>query len=158
GSGCSIAVLDSGVDSTHHELTYNGSSRVLVNVRAARFYDAVDYDGHGTFVASVAAGTRHSGPGLYTGIAPGASIMNVKVLDQSGREKSSYIIDGVNWCVSNLTTYNIKFINMSLGCPAVDSYRNDPLCQAVRAAHDAGIVVVVAAGNDGKDANGNKLY
>lgn len=158
GTGVGIAVLDSGIDTTHHELTYNGVSRVSVNVRCARFYDASDYNGHGTHIAAVAAGTNHVGPSLYTGVAPGASIINVKVLDRSGKGYASDIIDGVNWCVNNRAYYNIKVMNLSLGTPAIDSYRNDPLCQAVRAAHDAGIVVVVAAGNDGKDKNGNKIY
>src|SRR5208282_1418967 len=48
-------------------------------------------------------------------------------------------------------TYNIRVINLSLGRPVFESYTVDPLCQAVEAAYKAGIVVVVAAGNDGRD-------
>src|SRR5437870_13120539 len=55
-------------------------------------------------------------------------------------------------------TYNIRVVNMSLGTPAVDSYRNDPICIAVRRLVDSGMVVVVAAGNNGKNAAGQKVY
>src|SRR5215467_6180175 len=149
GAGVGIAILDSGIYSSHHQITYNGVSRISVNV---------DAGGHGTHVASMACGTNHIGPGAYTGVAPGATIINVKVLDRTGTGYTSNIINAINWCVSYRYTYNIKVMNLSLGAPAVDSYQNDPVCKAVRAAHDAGIVVVVAAGNDGKDQNGNKLY
>ena len=158
GNGVGIAILDSGIDSTHHSITYNGVTRISVQVAASGFRDADDYSGHGSHVATVAAGTNHIGPNLYTGIAPGAKILDVKILDREGRGYTSDIIAGVNWCVSYRTAYNIKVINLSLGAPAIDSYKNDPLCKAVRTATDAGIVVVVAAGNDGKDDSGKKLY
>ena len=158
GTGVGIAVIDSGVYPTHHEIAYNGVSRLTANIDGGHFGETKDEYGHGTFVASIAAGSNHIGPGDYTGIAPGANIINIKALDASGVGSSTNIIAAVNWCVANRFAYNIKVINMSLGAPAVDSYRNDPLCLAVRAAHDAGIVVVCAAGNDGKDQNGAKIY
>ena len=58
----------------------------------------------------------------------------------------------------NRTKYNIRVVNMSLGAPAVDSYKIDPLCLAVRRLVDAGVVVVAAAGNNGKGANRQKIY
>src|SRR5207245_6820117 len=58
----------------------------------------------------------------------------------------------------NKDKYNIRIVNMSLGTPAVSTYKNDPVCRAARALVDAGIVVVAAAGNNGKDANGRKIY
>lgn len=158
GNGVGIAIIDSGIDETHHELNFNWNDRVIKDIDAGNFGNTADQMGHGTHVASVACGTNHVGPGAYTGIAPGANIINLKVLDGNGVGYSSQIINAINWCVSYRNVYNIRVINLSLGAPAVDSYRNDPLCQAVRAAHDAGIVVVAAAGNDGKDQNGNKLY
>jgi serine protease AprX len=158
GAGVGIAILDSGIDYYHHELTYNGVSRISVQADAGGFGNADDFAGHGTHVASVACGTSHVGPAAYTGIAPGATIINVKVLDRHGAGYTSNIINALNWCISNRNQYNIRIINLSLGAPAIDSYRNDPLCRAVRAAHDAGIVVVCAAGNHGKDSDGNKIY
>lgn len=157
GSGVGIAILDSGIDYYHHEFTYGGS-RIAAEVDFGGFRNTDDYGGHGTHVASIAAGGGHIGPRNYTGVAPGASIINCKVLDRNGRGYTSDIIDAVNWCVAYRYFYNIKIINMSLGAPAIDSYQNDPLCRAVRAAHDVGIVVVAAAGNNGKDSSGTKLY
>src|SRR6266571_1941280 len=58
----------------------------------------------------------------------------------------------------NRVAYNIRVVNMSLGMPAVDSYRNDPVCRAVRGLVNAGFVVVAAAGNNGVDSNGHKIY
>jgi subtilisin family serine protease len=60
--------------------------------------------------------------------------------------------------LANRLLYNIKVVNMSLGAPAIDSYRNDPLCRAVRRLVDAGVVVVAAAGNNGKNGAGQKIY
>lgn len=158
GAGVGIALIDSGVNPTHHEIDYDGNNRISMNLDAGGFGTTNDLYGHGTFVASIATGTNHIGPGAYTGIAPGANIINIKALDSSGSGFTTNVIAAVDWCVANRSAYNIKVINMSLGAPAVDSYKNDPLCLAVRAAHDAGIVVVCAAGNDGKDAAGNEIY
>ncbi len=117
-----------------------------------------DTNGHGTHVASLAAGSSGFAGGAYGGIAPGANLLSLRVLDDNGSGSSSNIIAALDWCITNKNTYNIRVINMSLGAPAVDSYQLDPLCLAARRAHDAGIVVVCAAGNDGKDIEGNKIY
>jgi subtilisin family serine protease len=68
------------------------------------------------------------------------------------------VLRALDWVASNRATYNIRVVNMSLGMPAVDSYRNDPVCRAARRLVDAGVVVFAAAGNNGKDSEGNKLY
>src|SRR6185436_17332481 len=64
----------------------------------------------------------------------------------------------LDWVLANRSNYGIRVVNMSIGTPAIDSYLNDPLCQAVRAVADSGIVVIAAAGNNGKTANGQKIY
>ena len=94
----------------------------------------------------------------YSGIAPNAKIINVRVLDDKGVGSTAKLINALDWIYANRTKYNIKVVNMSLGSPAVESWRNDPLCRAVRKLTAAGIVVVAAAGNNGKDANGQKIY
>src|SRR6185503_17592041 len=94
----------------------------------------------------------------YTGIAPEANLINVRVLNSVGSGTASNTIAGIDWCIANKAVYNIRILNLSLGTTAVDSYIDDPLCQAVRRAYAAGLVVCVAAGNAGKDANGNKIY
>jgi serine protease AprX len=117
-----------------------------------------DNYGHGTHVATMVAGADTFVSGDYTGIAPGASLLNLRVLDDNGQGSASNIIAAIDWCVTNKATYNIRVINMSLGGVAKNSYLSDPLCLAVRRAYSAGIIVVCAAGNDGKSATGQKYY
>src|SRR6185436_15521556 len=128
--------------------------------------------GHGSHVASSAAGAAYSNGTTFQGIAPGASIINLRVLNSLGVGTSAGLLNAINWIISpadptksvsstnplNKDKYNIRIVNLSLGAPAVSSYKNDPLCRAARALVDAGVVVVAAAGNNGKDANGRKIY
>jgi subtilisin family serine protease len=104
------------------------------------------------------AGGDRVGASAYRGIAPAARLISLRVLDDNGVGTESSIIAALDWCIANKDAYNIRVINLSLGAVAADSYRQDPLCLAVRRAHDAGIVVVCAAGNMGKDAEGRKIY
>src|SRR5262249_51027327 len=70
---------------------------------------------------------------------------------------TSDVIDGIEWAVSNRTTYNIRVINLSLGHPVMEPSTTDPLCQAVADAVNAGIVVVASAGNTGKSPDGRMV-
>jgi serine protease AprX len=159
GSGIGIAILDSGIAADHHAFrASNSSSRVIVNIDFTGEGRTDDPYGHGTHVASIAAGNSHISQGAYTGIAPGANILNIRVLDSQGRGSTSNAIAGIDWCISNKAAYNIRVLNLSFGATAVDSYKNDPLSKAVRRAFDAGLVVCVAAGNSGKDATGAKVF
>ena len=79
-------------------------------------------------------------------------------MNSEGIGTTAYVLRALDWVATNRSTYNIRIVNMSLGMPAVDSYRNDPVCRAVRRLVDAGVVVFAAAGNNGKDSDGNKLY
>ncbi|HEU4388447.1 MAG TPA: S8 family serine peptidase, partial [Blastocatellia bacterium] len=160
GQGIGIAILDSGIDASHHELlgTY-GQSRVVASVDFTGEGRTDDPYGHGTHVATTAAGNTHVGNnGAYTGIASNANVINVRVLNSQGQGSASNTIAGIDWCITNKLLYNIRVINLSLGTTAVESYKTDPLCLAARRAFDAGIVVCAAAGNSGKDDTGNKLY
>src|SRR2546429_2471445 len=71
---------------------------------------------------------------------------------------TSALLNALNAVALNRAAYNIRVVNVSLGVPAIDSYKNDPVCRAVRRLVDAGVVVVAAAGNDGKDATHAKVY
>ncbi len=82
----------------------------------------------------------------------------MRVLNSQGLGTVSNVIAGINWVIKNKSTYNIRVMNLSLGTGITQSYETDPLCQAVGKAVDAGIVVVVAAGNWGKDSYGNKIF
>jgi subtilisin family serine protease len=82
-------------------------------------------------------------------VASGASLVNLRVLNSQGIGKVSGVLSALDWIVTNRGLHNIKVVNMSLGTPAISSYKNDPICRAVRKLADAGVVVVAAAGNDG---------
>ena len=107
--------------------------------------------GHGTHVAGIAAGNGMLSFGAYAGVAPGANIINLVALDSTGSGTDSTVIAAIQRAIQLKDQYNIRVINLSLGRPVYESYTVDPLCQAVEAAWKAGIVVVVAAGNDGRD-------
>ena len=106
--------------------------------------------GHGTHVASLAAGNGRISNGEYVGIAPNASLINLRVLNADGVGTTAWVLRALDWVASNRAAYNIRVVNMSLGMPAVDSYRNDPICRAVRRLVDAGVVVFAAAGTTAK--------
>ena len=83
--------------------------------------------------------------------------MNLRVLDANGNGSDSSVISAIQRAIALKSTYNIRVISLSLGRPPAGSYLNDPLCQAVEAAWKAGIVVVVAAGNEGRNNSGGNL-
>src|SRR5205807_909062 len=118
--------------------------------------DASDYFGHGTHVAGIVASAGWSSTGrnfshTFKGIAPNANIINLRVLDQNGAGTDSSVIAAIQTAINLKDKYNIRVINLSLGRQAYESYTTDPLCQAVESAWKAGIVVVVAAGNQGRN-------
>jgi serine protease AprX len=164
GKGLSIAVLDSGVQTDHFALAASkapsGPGFVSVSVVTGDTSTADAY-GHGTHVACLAAGPGQnlsSYTGLYTGIAYNARLLNVRVLGADGSGRTSDVIAGIDWCIANRSVQNIRVINLSLGALTPESYKTDPLCQAAERAVSAGIVVVAAAGNNGKDVHGNVVY
>ena len=159
GGGVGIAVVDSGVDAGHAAFRDGlGLSRVAASVDFTGENRTDDPYGHGTHVASIAAGGGQASGGAYTGVAPGARIINLRVLDSEGRGTTSALLASLDWVMSNRTLYNIRVVNLSLGTSAVEAYDDDPVCRAVRRLVDARVVVVAAAGNSGKDAAGNKIY
>src|SRR6201981_3760085 len=89
--------------------------------------------------------------GVIRGIAPNVSLINLRALHKNGQGTDSSVINAINRAIQLKTTYNIRVLNVSVGRPRFESYKNDPLCQAVEAAWKAGIVVVVAAGHYGRD-------
>jgi subtilisin family serine protease len=91
-------------------------------------------------------------------MAPNAKLINVRVLGANGTGTSASAVLGLDWIYNNRAAYNIKVVNLSLGMPAIETWRNDPLCRAARKLVDAGVVVVAAAGNNGRNAAGQKLY
>ncbi len=140
-----VAVIDTGIYNGHVDL--DGGKVIAwkdyVNGRTSPYDD----NGHGTHVSGIIAGTGE-GNSSYRGVAPGAALIGLKVLNASGSGSTSNIIAAVDWCITYRTTYNIRVINMSLGSSG-SSDGTDTLSQAVNNAYNNGIVPVVAAGNSG---------
>ena len=121
---------------------------------------ASPYDGygHGTHVAGLIASSGSHSKGYYQGVAPGARIISLRVLDSHGAGYTSNVIKAVEFAVANRTSLGIHIINLSLGHPIYEPAANDPLVLAVESAVRAGIVVVVSAGNNGQDDSGEIGY
>ena len=150
GTGIGVAVIDSGI-ANHQALR----DRVVASVDfTGRNGSGRDQYGHGTHVAGIIAGSDDSG---YAGVAPGAHLVNLQVLNADGSGDTSDVIAAINWAVEHRAQYRLRVLNLSLGHPVFESYREDPLCQAVQRAVDAGMVVVTAAGNFGKTEDGKAV-
>jgi serine protease AprX len=158
--GIVIALIDSGI-------TVNADlSQPILYQQSFVPGDSSTADayGHGTHVAGMLVGSGKNSSGAnskyqFGGEAPGASLVNLRVLDLNGSGTDSSVISAIERAVTLKSTYGIRVINLSLGRPPAESYVNDPLCQAVEAAWNAGIVVVVAAGNEGRNNTaGNEGY
>src|SRR5690606_31430974 len=113
---------------------------------------AYDDNGHGTFVAGAAAGNGYSSVGRYTGVAPMADIISVKVMNSKGEGNSSDILAGMQWVVDNKERFNIKIMSLSLGSKAVGRAYSDPLAVAAGSVWNRGITVIAAAGNSGPES------
>ncbi|MCP3803488.1 S8 family serine peptidase [Allokutzneria sp. A3M-2-11 16] len=143
GAGVKVAVLDTGVDQTHPDL----ADRELAERNFTDEADAVDRNGHGTHVASTIAGTGVKSGGAYRGVAPGARILDAKVLNRAGSGRDSWLLAGMQWAVEQ----GAKVVNLSLGTR--DTPGTDPVEQAVATlTAEHGALFVVAAGNSGPDA------
>ncbi len=155
GRGVGVAIIDSGIAS-HPAL----AGRVVVNLD---FTDeggrGGDRYGHGTHIAGIVAAksNRNGVEGAETGMAPGAHLLNLKVLGADGSGKASDVIEAIDWAIANKSRYAIRVLNLSLGMAPTQSYRDDPLCQAVERAARAGLVVVASAGNFGQTEDGRTV-
>jgi len=155
GTGIGIAIIDTGIDYNHPDLDdgkvvtgYNFLAGDPSFPQYTSTSDYIDDEGHGTHVAGIAAGAGAT----YRGIAPGANLLALKSLDNTGMGFTSNIIAAIAWCVTNKTTYNIKVINLSLSDGAEwsdpDECDADLEGQAISDAVANGIAVVAAAGNE----------
>jgi len=148
GEGVTIAVLDTGI---YPHKDFEG--RIIAFKDYVNGYkEPYDDQGHGTHVAGDCAGDGTMSDGKFKGPAPSAKLVGVKTLDKHGAGRFSDIIKGIQWTVENKEKYNIKVMNMSLGGPSFQSYKDDPICQAVEKALEKGIIPVIAAGNSGPKA------
>ena len=144
GQGITVAVLDTGIA--------NDSSAFGTRVKArVDFVDPAhpaqgDPAGHGTHVAGIVAASRSF---ASPGVAPDASLVSVRVLDEQGQARTSTVIAGLEWTIVHRSALGIRVVVMALGGPALLSYRDDPLAAAAEIAWRSGLMVVTAAGNGG---------
>jgi serine protease AprX len=157
GANIGVAVIDSGIAAVPDLAGRVVYSQDFVSAdSSSEQTTANDLYGHGTHVAGIIAGSgaeSDASNDFYTfkGLAPGVSLVNLRVLDQKGAGTDSQVIAAIQSAIALKSTYNIRVINLSLGRPVYESYTQDPLCQAVEQAWKAGIFVAVAAGNYGRD-------
>ncbi|MEO3975820.1 S8 family serine peptidase [Streptomyces sp. CAU 1734] len=146
GKGVKIAVLDTGVDAQHPDL----KGRVTASRNFSDAPDDKDRQGHGTHVASTAAGSGAKSNGTHKGVAPQAEIINGKVLNDFGGGADSDIIAGIDWAV----TQGADIVNLSLG--GWDGPEIDPMeAQINKLTAEKGVLFAVASGNGGPNSVGS---
>jgi serine protease AprX len=164
GKGVVVAVIDSGIGKANDFNNASGKTRIVYSQNFTQDKNADDYYGHGTHVAGIIAGAGQDSTCstcflTYYGLAPQVNLVNLKALDANGNGKDSSVISAIQAAINLRSKYNIRIINLSLGRGIYESYTVDPLTQAVEQAWKAGIVVVVSAGNYGRDnSNDNGGY
>ncbi|MEM7798578.1 MAG: S8 family serine peptidase, partial [Chloroflexota bacterium] len=142
GEGIGIAVVDTGV----REGMIGKPLYLSVDFINQDFEPQLDEHGHGTLMSSMAAGAN---PGA---VAPEADIISVRVLDENGSGSVSDLVEGLSFIYTYRDILNIRVVNLSIQGPVTGPYWENPINQMVQTLWDAGIVVVVAAGNTGPDA------
>ncbi|MEU5162415.1 S8 family serine peptidase [Streptomyces sp. NPDC020875] len=140
GTGVKIAVIDTGIDKRHPDL----AGRVVAERNFTADADAGDRHGHGTHIASTAAGTGAASGGTHKGVAPGATLLNGKVLDAQGSSSFSKIMEAIDWAVAE----GADVVSLSFG--SQDSPGIDPMEALVnKYTTEKGVLFAIAAGNNG---------
>ena len=140
-----VAILDTGIDQNHEDV----SAKIVANQNFTTSPTVDDLYGHGTHVAGIAAAITNNGTGV-AGVGYNSSLMNVKVLDDTGSGFYSWIANGITWATDN----GAKVISMSLG----GSSGSSTLQSAINYAVANGVVVVAAAGNNGNSSPSYPAY
>ena len=165
GRGVTVAVLDTGIDGTHSDL----SGRVAQNVKLADTQSAgagfnypIDIEGlpntdqaygHGTFVAGVIAGNGARSGGKYQGVAPGSRVVGLSAGDLT----LSFVLSGFDYLLERVASLGVRVLNCSFSASTVFDV-NDPVNVATRMLTDSGITVVFSAGNTGSGLNSLNPY
>jgi serine protease AprX len=161
GKGVSVAVIDSGIDATHPDLKFGATTiqNVKMLLGNSLFGGETVYlenventdttSGHGTHVSGIIAGNGKASDGTYKGVAPEAKLVGIG----TGEGISIiWALEAFDYVLEKKGTYHIRVISNSWG--TTGNYDpNDPINVASKKAHDAGIVIVFAAGNEGPDNN-----
>lgn len=151
GSGVTVAILDSGLapqDGASQDFGYRFAT---ANIHPRALLGNDPY-GHGTYVAGIIAGDGKLSNQAYVGIAPRSFIFSVRVSDDQGQASTSDLVRGLAWVHLNYKLKGIKVVNISMQSSVQMSYLVDPVDAAVEQLWNAGLVVVVSAGNNGGQA------
>ncbi|MEO2179985.1 MAG: S8 family serine peptidase [Candidatus Poseidoniia archaeon] len=171
GEGVSVAIIDTGIDPNHVGINDFDDDPTTDDPKVVAFYDALDgsgddgsgttqaYDdhGHGSHCAGITAGTgsiddgpMSTGETPYRGVAPGATLVGVKVLDGSGSGSFAEVMKGMEWTIDNQIKYNIRSASMSLGGAWVSELTQEQEERVTTLANEMvahGIALMIAAGN-----------
>lgn len=156
GDSQTICIIDTGVNYSHPDLGGCFGNNTNFSCKVIAGYDYVNNDTnpmddhfHGTYVSGIVAGN-----GSIIGVAPGAKIVAIKVLNSAGSGATDNVKAGIDWCVNNASIFNISVISMSLGCGTFSSYcdddttcNSDQIASSINNAIAKNITVVVATGN-----------
>ncbi|TML08565.1 MAG: hypothetical protein E6G41_01885 [Actinobacteria bacterium] len=155
GAGIGVAIIDSGITGWHDDLTYQGFNakvKVVNGQRVVKFVDFVngrtakyDDNGHGTHVAGIIAGH-----GLVRGLAPGVTLLPVKVLGAGKAGNAHWLAEGIDYAVA----HGARILNVSVNGDGASSELEDAIVRA----QNAGAVIVASAGNDGRDLSAQPSY
>ena len=146
GSGVTVAVMDTGI--VNHP---DFDNRVITFlVFTSRKKTAYDDNGHGTHVSGIIGGSGFVSRGKYMGVAPGCSLIMLKVLDRMGNGNTLQVLSALKWVINNREKYGIRILNISVGMlNSAKKEERGRLLAAVEEVWDSNVVVVAAAGNNG---------
>ena len=149
GRGIGVAILDTGIY-PHKDFTARKNRIIAFKDFVNNIKEPYDDNGHGTHVAGIIGGDGYYSSGKYMGIAPDCNLISLKVLDENGAGNISDVLAGIQWVIDNKEKYNIRIMNISVGTEDIElEGEESSLVRGVDAAWDNGLVVVVAAGNNG---------
>ncbi len=147
GQGVGVALVDTGVAPVADLL-----ERVVAVADLTPERTLMDGFGHGTFMAGLIAGDGTSSEGRYTGVAPAADLISIKVALADGSTTLGTVLSGLQLVRNARDIFNIRVALLALSSPSTQSPEKDPLSKALRRLWNAGIFVVVPAGNDGPES------
>ena len=146
GRGCTVAVLDTGIERHPDIIGRLHYFKDFVNGRQFMYDD----NGHGTHVCGIICGNGAMSEGRFRGMAPEADLIVCKVLDKKGDGTTEHMIEALKWVLENRIPYRIRVLNISVGIGELkESSKEEALRKQIEKLWDSGITVVCAAGNKG---------
>jgi serine protease AprX len=153
GRGVTIAIIDTGI-LPHLDFVTPNNRIICFKDFLSKKQKPYDDNGHGTFVAGIAAGSGLISSQKFAGVAPKANIISLKTLNHNGETSAFGILEAMQWVYDNHAKYNIKVVCMSFGSNPLSG--KDPLSAGAEALWHKGITVVAAAGNSGPETKSIK--